>query len=135
MLLIKLFYEMKRIEKYLLLLLTSIICSCGESSSPKELSLGDFTSALETNEFALGEKEEKIFAMLQAVDGFSIPVNGQKVEIYQFDTSITSGREALERIKKDGFIGRAVTANGNIVIFNNPKHKDWDRIVKIFTEL
>jgi hypothetical protein len=53
------------------------------------------------------------------------------VQIAEFDTSITSGREALEKLKRDGFMGQAYLFNKNLAIAKNQKVAQWDEVKAI----
>ena len=83
----------------------------------------------------VGEKKEKIYQLLMAVDGCAFDVDGDSIEIYQFDTTIESGKQMIKRLATKGYMGHTVITNKNLMIFADKKHKDWDRIVKVFNGL
>ena len=83
------------------------------SFAADQLEIQDYLVELKNQGFSLGKKQEKMYQFLMASDGFGIEVNGENIEIYEYDTSITSGKEALVKIEKDGFMGHGVIVHKN----------------------
>ena len=93
--------------------------------------MDDFIAKLQGAGFIVSEPKEKMYVMLGASNGAGFDVNGDSIEIYEFDTSITSGRDALERLKTDGFSGQAAEIHKNLAIFVHDKSENTDAAKKI----
>ncbi len=109
------------------------------STSPvqKELTISDFISALKAKGLSPDKQEQRGegCALVGASDCVLLDYYSGSVEVYQFDTSVTSGRDALEALKKNGFMGQSCYSNSNLAIdkaFTVPK---WDRIRAVFSAL
>ena len=125
---------MNQITKIITLAIISILLvSC--SNSNEQLSISELTKTLESKGMKVSNKSEMMFQLIMASDGYSIDINGEGIEIYQFDTTIKSGREALDKLKKEGFMGQKIIAHKNLVIFQNIKHEKWNDILNILKEL
>ncbi len=105
------------------------------SFSENQIEIQDYLNTLTKQGFTLGKKQQKMYQLLMASNGFGIEVNGSNIEIYEFDTSITSGKKALEKIKKEGFMGKGLIVHKNLAVMKKKKHKDWKRIKEIFSSL
>lgn len=114
-----------------------------QSSPDKELTIGGFLSEFEGQKFLASngkpvEVEKKSgldAALLGAKDSVILNFYSGKVEVLEFDTSITSGRDSMEKLKKDGVMGTSYTFNKNLAIakFNNVK--EWDKVKTLFEGL
>ena len=104
-------------------------------SSNVQLQLTDVTDALTNSGMTIGEKREKLYQMIQAIDGYGVEVNGDVILVYQFDTTISSGRDAIDKWKRDGVGGQPVVVNKNLMLAVDLKHKDWGSILSIFNSL
>jgi hypothetical protein len=127
--------NMKAFKIYLVVLLSIIFFGCSNLKDDKQLTIDIFTKALASNGMSLGKKTEKMYGLLMATDGYSIDVNGESIEIYQFNTTIKSGKDAIENWKNEGYMGHSVVVNRNLMLFTNNKHKNWEEIIKVFNEL
>ena len=107
----------------------------GCKSSNVQLEITDYLNVLENDGMSIGEKNPKLFHMIQAVDGYGVEINGDTIEIYKFDTTITSGRDAIEKWKHDGIMGRPVVVRKNLMLFVDKKHEDWNFILENFNSL
>lgn len=96
--------------------------SCGE----KSLSLQSYEKALLTAGIQIGPKEAQQFQLIGAKNGYGFSVEGDsrcsdqylcRCEVYEFDTSIESGREALAAIKREGLMGIRMEFNKNLGMF------------------
>ena len=112
-----------------------LILFSASSYSEDQIEIQDYLDALTKQGFTLGKKQQKMYQFLMASDGFGIEINGSNIEIYEFDTSITSGKKALKKIEKDGFMGKGLVVNKNLAMMKNKKHKDWKRLKEIFNSL
>jgi len=112
-----------------------LIALIGCSDAEKPNTINDYLAALEHQGVSIGKKQEKMYQLIMATDGFSIRINDESIEIYQFDLSVGSGRAALDNVIENGLMGKAVIANKNLVLLKNEKHKDWDKLNKIFQSI
>lgn len=80
----------------------------------------------------VGERSEKFYSLIGAENGFGVEIGGEEVEVYQFNLSITSGREMLETLQRDGFMGGAVQVQDNLVMFESKQHPQWSEILTAF---
>ena len=76
-----------------------------------------------------------IYQMIMASDGAALTIAGNDIEVYQFDTSITTGREALANLEKTGLMGRKVFVNRNLVILPDPENPKWAQIKAVFSSM
>jgi hypothetical protein len=80
----------------------------------------------------VGTPEEKWFSMIGAENGFGVDIDGQQIEFYQFNTTIGSGKKALESVIKEGLNGSPVHVNENLVILEDKQHPKWNEILTAF---
>jgi hypothetical protein len=117
-----------------LLLLTACALLLAPACGNKSLTLEGYEKALSAAGVNTGEKEPQMAAAIGAKNGygFSFPSGGCsdgnlcRCEVYEFDTSIESGREALATVKKNGLMGTRLEFNQNLAIFcqgDSPKAK------------
>jgi hypothetical protein len=111
--------------------------ACGQAETPK-YALADIVENFKTNGVTIGEKSDKMFALIGAKDGYSIQLNGEKVELYEYDPD-SKAKLTKTNLKtaKDGYIDMVgtkinVTLNGNIVLANYDDHPDKDKLVELF---
>ena len=111
-----------------------------------ELSIEGFVKALETNGFRVSEVGKILSGMLGAEEGYKYTVNSRDIEIYRFDLNskdpltvenIKSAKESgTVRIPlKEGEHIMPVIMKGNIAVYGIDKHKDKEKILKIFDSL
>lgn len=98
-----------------------LISSCGE----KAFTLDDYEKALSTAGIRRGPKEPQLYQLIGAKNGYGFSVEGDsrcsseylcRCEVFEYDTSIGSGREALATYKKEGFMGTRGEFNKNLTI-------------------
>lgn len=128
---------MKRVIASLLVVIMVLsLTACGQEI-PK-YSLNDIVENFKTNGLEIGEKSEKIFALIGAKDGYSIQLNGEKVELYEYDPD---SKEDLTKTSlktaEEGYIDMVgtkvnVILNGNIVLAGYDDHPDKDKIIELF---
>ncbi len=98
--------------------------SCGNQS----LTLEGYEKALSAAGISTGEKEPQYFQLIGAKNGYGFSVDDDnRCEVYEFDTSIGSGRKALEVVKKEGLMGTRLEFNKNLGIFcqgDSPETKE-----------
>jgi len=80
----------------------------------------------------VGERSEFMHQLLPAEEGYRLRVNGEDVEIVAFNLSITSGRDALEALRRDGFGGGAYFINGRVAMYCPKHHPDEAQVVNAF---
>ena len=105
------------------------------TSEQKQLTIADFVASLSAHGLPIEKKSEKFYGMIMANDGMGLTIAGDEIEVYQFDTSITSGQDALENLKKTGLMGQKVMVNRNLLIVPDPKHPKWAQIEAVFSGL
>jgi hypothetical protein len=110
-----------------------VLIGCSDAEKPN--TINDYLVALDHQGVKIGEKKEKMYQLIMATDGFNIKLNDDSIEIYQFDVSVDSGKVALDNVIKNGLMGKAVIANKNLVLLKKEKHKDWDKLSKIFQSI
>lgn len=96
--------------------------SCGE----KPLTIEEYEKALAAAGVRTGPKEPQLAQIIGAKSGYGFSLEGDsrctdqnlcRCEVYEFDTSTGSGREALATIKKEGLMGTKLEFNKNLGIF------------------
>lgn len=120
--------------RLVVILLLVAVVACGNAG--RELHTAEeFAAALEAAGLADGERREKFHGLLGAVDGFGVVVAGHPVEVYEFDTTLAAGSEALEQLRRDGFMGQGVVVNRNLALFKKPKHAHWQQVLAVFESM
>ncbi len=76
-----------------------------------------------------------MFGMIGATDGVGLQIAGGVVEVYQYDTTITSGQTMLAGFEKSGLMGEKVLVNKNLMLGSAPRHPKWKQIQDVFTAL
>ena len=113
-----------------------------KSASPPEkkapvptLSLPDLFTHFEAKGLVIDSKDPKHGSLIGAVAGRSLRIGDGAVEVYQYNLSIETGVNALERLKKRGVAGKAAVVNGNLVLLEQPDHPQWAKIKATFLSL
>lgn len=78
-----------------------------------------------TNHYYLAHASNGVSYLLDVDDRLCLTV-------LEFDTGITSGREAYERILRDGVNGQRYIANGNLVARVEPELPNWPEVERAF---
>jgi hypothetical protein len=134
---------MARVTLLFVLSLTLIftVIGCSSDTGAEAKSLADVVDHLKESGLDVGDVETKAYEMLGAVDGFGIAVEGETIELYQFDPN--SDDEVSKKNLADGkSIGKMSAAgfsfpakvNGNFALIGYDTHPKKDEIVKIFEE-
>lgn len=126
--------------RYTIALVCSIIfllllAGCTDATDQRQLSIDEFLAALESNGLTVGDKSNKAYGLIMAVDGTGVEVSDDTLEVYQYDTTIKSGEEAIKMWQAEGIMGQPVIVNKNLLIIKKEKHSKWDRVVSIFNDL
>lgn len=120
----------------IMLIISMLIGGCGKAdengTSEQSIHAQDFLASMEKNGLRLGKKREKMFGLIGAVEGFAIEVNGDLIEVYEYDTTIKSGRDLLRKFSTEGMMGQAAIAHKNLLLIRDQKHADWEKILNIF---
>ena len=111
------------------------IGACGSSDDAAQLTIEQFSSELKNNGMKIGEQPEKAFSLLQATNGLAITVNDERIEVYQYNTTEKTGREALGKYKKDGLMGRKLIVRKNLILVPMQRHANWQQIKEIFEKM
>lgn len=117
------------------LFLVLVISTLSLSISAEELLIKDYFDLVKSKGYSLGDKQDKIYQFLMAVDGYGVNINGVTIEVYQFDLSIKTGQVALEKLKTDGFMGTGIIANKNLALMKKKKHPKWKELKELFLSL
>ena len=132
-----------------LLLLLGLICACSEdkktpktsstesteNASNTQLSLPALYEHFENSGIKIERKDPKIGSLIGATAGKSLRIGDGAVEVYQYNLSIESGVEALERLKKRGVMGSAAIVKGNLALLDKPDHPQWAAIKAAFLSM
>ncbi len=101
----------------------------------KSLQIEEFLELLRESGFQVGDRREKFYQLLMASDGAAFDVDGHTIEVYEFDVSVRTGRDALERLKEDGFMGRSMQIHENLALVVHGENPAEDRIQQLFESL
>ena len=121
-------------------LLLTASCAGGE----KPLTLDGYRKALAAAGVVTGPQEPQLFQLIGASAGYGFSLTGDsrctsenlcRCEVYEFDTSIKSGREALAAIKKDGVMGTRLDFNKNLGIFCQGDSERGKRAISVLMEM
>lgn len=127
----------KIISVVLIVAFVILLAACGQVDTPK-YALADIIENFKTNGLTIGEKSDKIFQLIGAKDGYAIEINGEKVELYEFDPdSKAEITKTNLKTAKEGYMDMVgskanVILNGNIALIGYDDHPDKDKIVEIF---
>jgi len=105
-----------------------------EAASPL-LTMDQVLSAFRGAGFRNVEYKPKISTLIGAEDGGAVSLDGESVEVYIFATDITSGREALERLQKDGLMGQRMLVRKNVGMLEAKRNRQWEKIKAAFEAL
>ncbi len=100
------------------------------SSSPsrykrrsKRLELDDFMDALEKSGLSVGQQVHQMSHMIGAETGCKVKVNEDEISVYQYNVPLEWSR------------AQDTVANGNLMMYKQEEHKDWDSILRVFKSL
>jgi hypothetical protein len=99
------------------------------------LQIEAFLELLRADGFQVGDRREKFYQLLMASDGAAFDVDGHTIEVYEFDVSIRTGREALERLNEDGFVGGSMQIHKNLALVVHGDNPAENRIQRLFESL
>lgn len=117
------------------LFLFLILSAFSLSVSAKELLIRDYFDLVKSEGYSLGDKQHKMYQFLMAVDGYGMKVDGETIEVYEFDLSVKTGQTALEKLKTDGFMGSGIIVNKNLALMKKKKHPKWEELKELFLSL
>ena len=78
-----------------------------QSATTSQITLNNYYEELSANGHDVGDKSEKLFQLVGAIDGEGFVVDGSSCEAYEFDLTTESGKNSLQKVKEDGFLGIA----------------------------
>lgn len=100
------------------------------SSSPsrherrsKRLELDDFMDALEKSGLSVGQQMHQMSYMIGAETGCKVTVNEGEISVYQYNAPLELNRSP------------DTVTNGNLMMYKQEEHKDWDSILRVFKSL
>jgi hypothetical protein len=109
--------------------------SNSSSKDKKKLKLEALEKSLKKKGFEIGEKTEKMHGMIKANDGHGFEVSGETIEVYEYNTGITSGKKAINEMVEKGVMGQKVIRNNNLLLVVKDDHPKWDAIKQTFKNL
>lgn len=120
--------------------LASSASSTVEQQPTDASKLDSLVEYFKSNGITIGAKSEKLAAMIGAKDGFAIEMNGEKIELYEYDLgskeelTVTSLKTA-----KDGYIDMSgikinVILNNDLLLAGYDEHPDKDKITQLFKD-
>ena len=124
-----------------ILVLITALSGCDDLSDAVSrgpaLSIQMFRDAISTHGLNLERESEKMYGLIGAIDGYGMTVGQCRVEIYEFDTTIKSGRDALARLVEDGVNGRRAAQNKNLALLYHckPDNSDYAKVSEILYSL
>lgn len=116
-----------------LILSVLVISACSNQAAEKPKHLADLVSYFKDKGFAVGSKSEKAYQMIGAINGFETTLDGEQVELYEFDPKQSNA--TLEQVKKDGkFANNDAAVNGNFMIveYFGPGEEKVDKAFREF---
>lgn len=139
-------------RKLLLISLALLISACGEStvsgsgSAPADppaavapaktsATLAEFMDALTAAGMTVGDKSEKMYGMIGARDGFSVKVNEDWIQAYEYEPDLKSATDMMQKLVDEGMMGRRAVAHKNLLMMVDEKHPDWAQVLEIFNSL
>jgi len=100
------------------------------SSSPfmykrrsKRLELDDFMDALEKSGLSVGQQMHQMSHMIGAETGCKVTVNEGEISVYQYNAPL------------EWYRSQDTVTNGNLMMYKQEEHKDWDSILRVFKSL
>lgn len=100
------------------------------SSSPsrherrsKRLELDDFMVALEKSGLSVGQQVHQMSYMVGAETGCKVRVNEGEISVYEYNDPF------------EWSDSQDTVANGNLMMYKQEEHKDWDSILRVFKSL
>ena len=113
-----------------------------QGSQDKQLAMDDFLAAISAKKMLASngkpmtvENKGEGCGFLSAKDCALLQLHSGSVQVAEFDTSISSGREALKKLKRDGFMGQPYLFSKNLAIAKNQKVAQWDEVKSVFESL
>jgi hypothetical protein len=90
-----------------------------------------------STDFKIDGKHEKYFAMVGAIDGCSINLDGSGVEIYKYDLTDPGQKTIINEAKNKNTLpcfGMALPCivNGSFILVNYTSHPKKDKVIKKF---
>ena len=89
----------------------------------KRLELDDFMNALEKSGLNVGQQVHQMSYMVGAETGCKVRVNEGEISVYQYNDPLEWSRS------------QDTVANGNLMMYKQEEHKDWDSILRVFKSL
>ena len=89
----------------------------------KRLELDDFMNALEKSGLTVGTQIHQMSFMVGAETGCKVKVNEGEISVYQYNAPMKWSKS------------QDTVSNGNLVMYKQEGHKDWDSILRVFKSL
>lgn len=111
-----------------------IVGACSEKTQATPKHLDNLVTYFENKGYKLDGKSDKYYAMIGAINGFGININGHSVELYEFDPS--KQNPILDTVKKTGNLeGSPAVVNGVFLLVEHDNSTEMDKIVKTFEDI
>ncbi|MFF5400953.1 hypothetical protein ACFY5J_27125 [Peribacillus butanolivorans] len=95
--------------------------------------LSDIADYFELNGHMAEIFSEKFAGQIGAKAGVGIEIDGDVMEVYEFDLSNPDSLERLNTINESGtLLSNEAISNGNFVMIGYESHPDFERIIEIF---
>lgn len=116
---------------------TSFVASSSPALAEHQLTIDDFVTALTAKKLLPYKQEQRgeSCGIVGATDCVDLNYYYGDVEVYQFDTSVTSGKDAIEALKKNGFMGQKCYFNKNLAMNRANNIPKWEQIKSTFSGL
>ncbi len=112
-------------------------CSAGQVEKPK---LESLKQAYKDEGFEVGDNETLAYEMLNAKAGIKFKLNGELIELYEYDTNnlVGDAAETVEQAKSgsvsmSGFNIPVVYKDG-LMIARHDEHSKKDEVLKVFND-
>jgi hypothetical protein len=119
---------------------TAEIAPTNEPTQQKQLTIDEFLAAFKAKGIK-GSKGHNVKikkepgVLFGAKESLMLDMYSGSIRVIEFDTSITSGREAMEKLRKDGFMGQAFLFNKNLAIAKYLNVPQWSQVKEVFESL
>ena len=103
-----------------------------QSATTNQITFNNYYEKLSAKGHDVGDKSEKLFQLVGAIDGEGFVVDGSSCEAYEFDLTTESGKNSLQKVKEDGFLGIAYPEiNKNLAVHCSDKGNGTKAVYKV----
>ena len=115
------------------------------AQTKKENTIEKFKEELVNNGIKINEETQKSASLIGAKEGYAFEINGQAIEVYEFDEKSTEEltKDNIKSAKNSGTISMPtfnnmtlnVKYNNGLCLVNYENHSDKEKIIEIFNNL